>query len=210
MKKVLGILFAVLLASSAHAQVTGAVIRYMNWGSYSNWLASRTETNVVIYPTSIITNLNVIVVTNLTVNVVTNFNFYSSTNEQSYTIITNSPWLTNVTPADVVSAGGITNRVFTSPTVLACSPTTTIDQATINAAPWGEMLLSLTGATYFTYAADVTNNSYAGTWAVYFTGTNALTWNTNQLTGTAWTNATATGSDRIFRKASGKNTVAIW
>jgi hypothetical protein len=211
MKKVLGILFAVLLASTAHAQVTGAVIRYMNWGSYSNWLASMTETNVVIYPTSIITNLNVIVVTNLTVNITTNFSFYSSTNEQSYTIITNSPWLTNVTPAAIVAAGAITNLTVVQPYALNCSPTVSVTKAMINAAPWGEMSLSLTGVVQL-FCID-TNTFAAGdvaTWAVYFSDTNSITFCTNTITGTAWTNATATGSDRIFRKASGKNTVAIW
>ncbi len=118
--------------------------------------------------------------------------------------------LTNVTAAQIVAAGAITNRCFNTPTELACSPTTSVDRATIDAAPGFELKLSLTGATYFTYAADVTNTQDAATWRVYFTGTNAITFNTNIITGTAWTNATATGSDRIFTKASGKSTVAIW
>jgi hypothetical protein len=118
--------------------------------------------------------------------------------------------LTNVTPVAVVAAGAITNRVFVTPTALACSPTTTITRAIIDAAPWGEMSLSLTQACYLTFDATVTNTADAATFGLYITGTNSLTWNTNLLTGTAWTNATATGSDRIFRKASGKSTVAIW
>jgi hypothetical protein len=80
----------------------------------------------------------------------------------------------------------------------------------IDAAPWGEMYLSLTGACYLTFDSTVTNTTDVATFAVYITGTNSLTWNTNQLTGTAWTNSTVNGSDRIFRKAARAGTVAIW
>jgi hypothetical protein len=72
------------------------------------------------------------------------------------------------------------------------------------------MSLSLTQACYLTFDATVTGTVDVATFALYLSGTNALTWNTNQLTGTAWTNATATGSDRIFRKAARAGTVAIW
>ena len=80
----------------------------------------------------------------------------------------------------------------------------------IDAAPWGEMSLALTQACYLTFDATVTGTTDAATFAIYLTGTNALTWNTNQLTGTAWTNATATGSDRLFRKPARAGTVVIW
>ena len=112
--------------------------------------------------------------------------------------------------AFLAGKGGLTNRVFVTPTALACSPTTTITRAMIDAAPWGEMSLSLTGACYLTFDSTVTGTTDVATFGLYITGTNSLTWNTNLLTGTAWTNATATGSDRIFRKASGKATVAVW
>jgi hypothetical protein len=118
--------------------------------------------------------------------------------------------LTNLTAAGIAAAGGVTNRTYVTATLLDCSPTTTITRAMIDAAPWGEMSLSLTGACYLTFDATVTGTVDVATFALYLSGTNALTWNTNQLTGTAWTNATATGSDRIFRKAARAGTVAIW
>jgi hypothetical protein len=120
-------------------------------------------------------------------------------------------YLTNVTPAAIVAAGGGTNLTVVQPYALNCSPTVSVTKAMINAAPWGEMSLSLTGVVQL-FCID-TNSFAAGdvaTWSTYFSGTNAITFCTNTITGTAWTNATATGSDRIFRKASGKNTVAIW
>ena len=119
-----------------------------------------------------------------------------------------APWTNQVTGASIAAAGGLTNRTYVTPTALDCSPTTTITRAMIDAAPWGEMSLSLTQACYLTFDATVTNTADAATFALYITGTNALTWNTNQLTGTAWTNAPP--CDRIFRKPARAGAVAIW
>ena len=113
--------------------------------------------------------------------------------------------------AFIAAAGAITNLTVVQPYALTCSPTVSVTKAMINAAPWGEMSLSLTGVVQL-FCIDT--NSFAvgdvATWSTYFSGTNSITFCTNTITGTAWTNATATGSDRIFRKASGKATVAIW
>ena len=109
---------------------------------------------------------------------------------------------------DVRYLASLTNRTYVTPAVIDCSPTTTITRVMIDAAPWGEMSLSLTQACYLTLDATVTNTADAATFALYITGTNALTWNTNQLTGTAWTNAPP--CDRIFRKPARAGAVAIW
>jgi hypothetical protein len=114
------------------------------------------------------------------------------------------------TPAGIAAAGGLTNRTFVTATPLGCSPTTTITRAMIDAAPWGEMSLALTQACYLTFDATVTGTVDVATFRIYISGTNSLTWNTNQLTGTAWTNATANGSNRIFDKPPRAGTVEIW
>ena len=104
--------------------------------------------------------------------------------------------------AFLAGKGGLTNRVFVTPTALDCSPTTTITRAMIDAAPWGEMSLSLTQATVLAFAADVTSGVDVATFRVWIKGTNSLDWSsiTNKATGSAWTNATANGSWRIFDK----------
>jgi hypothetical protein len=104
----------------------------------------------------------------------------------------------------------LTNRAFVTATPLNCSPTTTITRAMIDAAPWGRMTLSLTQACYLTLDATVTGTTDAATFALYISGTNTLLWNTNQLTGSAWTNATANGSNRLFDKPPRAGTVEIW
>ena len=107
-----------------------------------------------------------------------------------------------VNAAFIAAAGGLTNRAFVTATALDCSPTTTITRAMIDAAPWGEMSLALTQATTLAFADDVTSGVDVATFRIWLKGTNALDWSmvTNKVTGSAWTNATATGSWRIFDK----------
>jgi hypothetical protein len=114
-------------------------------------------------------------------------------------------------PGSNAVAGGVTNLPVVQPYALNCSPTVSVTKTMINAAPWGEMMLNLTGAVQqFTVATNTFTAGEVANWAVYISGTNAISWDTNIITGTAWTNATSAGSDRLFRKASGKNTVSVW
>jgi hypothetical protein len=109
------------------------------------------------------------------------------------------------TAAGIAAVGGVTNRTYVTATPLDCSPTTTITRAMIDAAPWGEMSLALTQACYLVFDPTVTSGVDVATFRIWIKGTNSLTWTavTNMLSSgstAAWTNATATGSWRIFDK----------
>jgi hypothetical protein len=101
-----------------------------------------------------------------------------------------------------------TNAFMVTPAVLTSALTVTVTRASVLTWPNGEASLTLTNAVYLTVSGFATND--AGTFAVSVTGTNAVTFDTNSITGSAdLTWSTTEPNDLIFRKARGFGTVGV-